>query len=93
MKVTVVFAHGHELGEGHAAVPRAVRGVEEVAEDPVLAPVAETARHHRHHGTMLHSSAWGPMIVHTRQCCLRQMLHHWSGHYYKRRAALLHSLV
>ena len=49
VKVTVVFAHGHELGEGHAAVPRAVRGVEEVAEDAVLAPVAETARHHRHH--------------------------------------------
>ena len=49
VKVTVVFAHGHELGEGHAAVTRAVRGVEEVAEDAVLAPVAETARHHRHH--------------------------------------------
>ena len=49
VKVTIVLAHGHELGEGHAAVTRAVRGVEEVAEDAVLAPVAETARHHRHH--------------------------------------------
>ena len=49
VKATVVFTHGHELGKGHAAVPRAVRGVEEVAEDAVLAPVAETARHHRHH--------------------------------------------
>ena len=57
VKVTVVFAHGHELGEGYAAVPRAVRGVEEVAEDAVLAPVAETARHHRHHRQP--ATSWG----------------------------------
>ena len=55
MKVTVVFAHGHELGEGHAAVPRAISGVEEVAEDAVLAPVAETASHHRHHRHTSHN--------------------------------------